>query len=185
MVSQGEVLHLILGKRSNREEAMSTTLEQVTTKETIPDEIDLNLRKIVVPVDLSEHSEQTASYAVALAKAFGASLVFVHVFPPEAITEFTTEDVHEIYEREREIAKERLTSFGNKIGRIYPHCDTEFYVGDTADRVKEAALTAKADLIITATYHPGFLGRLFALEQAPRIVNRAPCPVLVYHEAQE
>jgi nucleotide-binding universal stress UspA family protein len=164
---------------------MSTTLEQVTPTETISKEIDLSLRKILVPVDLTEHSEKTASYAVALAKAFNATLIFVHVFAPEAITEFTTDDVHAIYENERETAKQRLASFGAKMGRIYPQCGTEFYVGDTAEQVKQAAVTLKADLIVTASYHPGFLGRLFALEQAPRIVNHAPCPVLVYHEAPE
>jgi nucleotide-binding universal stress UspA family protein len=164
---------------------MSTILEQVTPTETGSVEVDLSLRKILVPVDLTDHSERTASYAVALAKAFNASLTFIHVFAPEAISEFTTEDVHAIYENEREIAKERLTSFGAKIGRIYPHCETEFYVGDTAEQVKQAAVTLKADLIVTASYHPGFLGRLFGLEQAPRIVDRAPCPVLVYHEAEE
>jgi nucleotide-binding universal stress UspA family protein len=164
---------------------MSTILEQVTPTETGSVEVDLSLRRILVPVDLTDHSEKTASYAVALAKAFNASLIFVHVFAPEALTEFTTEDVHAIYERERETAEERLASFGGKIGRIYRHCSTEFYVGDTAEQVKQAAVTLKADLIVTASYHPGFLGRLFGLEQAPRIVNHAPCPVLVYHEAQE
>jgi hypothetical protein len=32
-------------------------------------------------------------------------------------------------------------------------------------------LVLEADLISTASYHPGFLGRLFGLEQAPRILG--------------
>jgi nucleotide-binding universal stress UspA family protein len=131
------------------------------------------------------NSEKTASYAVALAKNFGASITFVHVFPPEAITEFTTQEVHEFYERERDSQKEELASFADKIRQTYAQVDTEFRIGNTADQTKEAALEQDADLIITASYHPGFLGRLFGLEQAPRIVNRAPCPVLVYHEPSE
>jgi nucleotide-binding universal stress UspA family protein len=164
---------------------MNKILEPVDTNQAITDLSVVDVRRIVVPVDLSEHSEKTASYAVALAKPFGAAITFVHVFPRETITDFTTEDVHTFYEQESDIAKARLTSFVEKIGKAYPDCGKEFRVGDTAEQVKLAAKELDADLIITASYHPGFLGRLFGLEQAPRIVNQAPCPVLVYHEPQE
>jgi nucleotide-binding universal stress UspA family protein len=186
MVSHSALLHLILHQDEKpRRNIMSNILEQPTTNRPIIEGNGVDIRRILVPVDLSEHSAKTASYAVALAKAFEAAITFVHVFPPEAITEFTTEDVHAIYEQERDIAKQRLASFGKKIGRVYPECATEFRIGDTAEQVKLAALELEADLIITASYRPGFLGRLFGLEQAPRIVNHAPCPVLVYHEPQE
>jgi nucleotide-binding universal stress UspA family protein len=164
---------------------MTSNLEQVTTNETILEGSDVDLRRIVVPVDLSEHSKKTASYAVALAKTFEAAITFVHVFPAEVFTEIVAQDAHAIYERERDIAKERLASFGNKIGKTYPQCETEFRIGDTAEEVKLLALSLEADLIITASCHPGFLGRLLGFEQAPRIVNGAPCPVLVYHEPNE
>jgi nucleotide-binding universal stress UspA family protein len=164
---------------------MNKVLEPVNINQAIREANEVVIRRIVVPVDLSEHSEKTASYAVALAKTFGAAITFVHVFPPEAISEFTTEDVHASYEQERDIANERLVSFGGKIGQVYPGCETEFRIGDTAEQVKLAARQLAADLIITASYRPGFLGRLFGLEQAPRIVNDAPCPVLVYHEPHE
>ena len=144
-----------------------------------------DVQKIIVPVDLSEHSEKTASYAIALAKSFGASIIFVHVFPRETNAEFTTDDIHWRYARERDAAKERLLSFGDKIGRAYPRSETEFRVGDTAEEVRLAALEWHVDLIVTASYHPGFLGRLLGLERARQIVKRAPCPVVVYHEVQE
>jgi nucleotide-binding universal stress UspA family protein len=164
---------------------MNRILEQVTTTEAIPGVADVNVKKIIVPVDLSKHSEKTASYAIALAKSFRASIIFVHVFSPEPITEFGTDDIHWSYARERDAAKEQLLSFGKKIGRVYPHCETEFRIGDTAEEVRLAAVERNADLIVTASYHPGFLGRLAGLERAPQIVKRAPCPVAVYHEVQE
>ncbi len=164
---------------------MNEILEQVRTNEAIAATSNLNIRRIVVPVDLSAHSENTAAYAVALAKTFGASITFVHVFPPKPITEITAQDFHEIYDRERDSKREELSGFANKIRLSYPHCDTEFRIGDAAEQIHLTALVLEADLIITASYHPGFLGRLFGLEQAPRIVNHAPCPVLVYHEPNE
>ena len=48
-----------------------------------------------------------------------------------------------------------------------------------------AAVEWNADLIVTASYDPGFLGCLLGLERAPQIVKRAPCPVVVYHEVEE
>jgi nucleotide-binding universal stress UspA family protein len=51
-----------------------------------------------------------------------------------------------------------------------------------AERISALAREIHADLIVTASHHPRFLVRLFTLDQAPEIMRRAPCPVLVYHD---
>jgi nucleotide-binding universal stress UspA family protein len=61
-------------------------------------------------------------------------------------------------------------------------CDSVILVGSPAEQITALARDMDADLIVTASHHPTFLARLFSLDQAPRIVHRAPCPVLVYHE---
>lgn len=66
-------------------------MNQVLEK-TEKNESNLNIRKIVVAVDLSPHSEKTAAYAAQFAKSFGASMTLVHVFAPECVTEFTTQE---------------------------------------------------------------------------------------------
>ena len=43
----------------------------------------------------------------------------------------------------------------------YPDCNVEFRIGDPAEQVTQLARETNADLIITASHHPGFLGRLF------------------------
>ncbi len=136
---------------------MNRILEQGTPNETIAAGSNVHIRRIVVPIDLSAYSEKTASYAVGLAKTFGASITFLHVFSPEALTEFATGEVYEIYGRERSPAKERLAIFASHISQTYPRCQTEIRVGDTAEQTKLAALELDADLIITASYNPGFL----------------------------
>ena len=148
---------------------------------------NLNVRKIVVAVDLSRHSRKTAAYAAAFAKSFGASLTLVHAFEPERITEFTTQEVHEGYEEDKRDSAKELNKLADSVRETYPDCDAEFRVGDPAEEVNLVAEDLQADLIITASHHPGFLSRLFGTDQAPRILHRARCPVLVYHEdgAQE
>jgi nucleotide-binding universal stress UspA family protein len=124
----------------------------------------------------------TAAYAAEFARSFGASITLVHVFAPERITEFTTEEVHELYEEELQATERDLAKLADAVRETYPDCDFEFRVGDPAEQVALIAKDLDVDLIITASHHPDFLSRLFGIDQAPRILHRAHCPVLVYHE---
>jgi nucleotide-binding universal stress UspA family protein len=145
---------------------------------------DFNIREIVVAVDLSPHSEKTAAYAAKFAKSYGASITLVHAFAPEHVTEFTTQEVHEGYEEEKRAAERELHKLADSVLETYSDCRFEFRVGDPAEEVTLIARDLNADLIITASHHPSFLSRLFGIDQAPRILHRAQCPVLVYHEAE-
>ena len=146
---------------------------------------DSNIKEIVVAVDLSAHSEKTAAYAAKFAKSYGASITLVHAFAPQYITEFTTQEVHEGYEEEKQLAARELRNLADRVRETYSDCSSEFRVGDPAEEVTLIAKDLNADLIITASHHPGFLARLFGIDQAPRILHRAQCPVLVYHEEKE
>lgn len=163
---------------------MIKILQELATNLKTPDENDLKIREIVVAVDLSSHSEKTASYAAELAKSLGASITLVHVFAPEVIPEFSTEAVHESYEEQRRSAELELASLAEKVRETCVECSTQFRIGNPADEVRLVALSLNADLIITASHHPSFLARLFGIDQAPRILHSAPCPVLVYHEGR-
>ena len=149
---------------------MNQTLEKPETNLS-----NVSIKKIVVAVDLSAHSRKTAAYAAQFAKSFGASLTLVHAFAPERITEFTTEEIHERYESEMQDTARDLDKLAAAVRKTYPDCDTEFLI----------AKDLNADLIVTASHHPDFLSRLFGTDQAPRILHRAQCPVLVYHEGNE
>jgi nucleotide-binding universal stress UspA family protein len=164
---------------------MNEILEQVPKNVAVAADGSTKIRRIVVPIDLSAHSKMTASYAVALAMNFGASITFVHVFPTQAISIFTAQDGLENYERERDLRKKELARFVDRIRESYSRCETEFRIGDAAEEIRLTALEVEADLIITASCHPAKPGCLFGLDQAKRIVNQAPCSVLVYQEPNE
>jgi nucleotide-binding universal stress UspA family protein len=164
---------------------MNQILEDTQTEKDISAEYDLNMTKIVVAVDLSPHSEKTAAYAVEFARSFAASITLVHVFPTEHITEFTNQEIHETFEEGKRATQRKLRALMDSLRESYPDCAMEFRSGDPAEQVTQVARETSADLIITASHHPGFLGRLFGLDQAPKILHRAGCPVLVYHEGAE
>lgn len=142
----------------------------------------MSIAKIVVAVDLSSRSEKTAAYAAEFAKNFAASITLVHVFPPEPITEFTGVQAHEAFEEGRRRTVEKLGKLIEKIRQTGTECTDDVRVGDPAEEVVLAARCARADLIITATHHTGWLGRALEWNQALRILHRADCPVLVHQE---
>ena len=141
-----------------------------------------SIHKILVAVDLSEHSKSTISYAAQIAKCLNASIVLVHVFQPEALFEFPNEYSYQLVEQQRRDYEMRLVDLTEAVHDMRVGCESALLTGDPAERVGEFARDLGVDLIITASHHPKFLTRLFNLDKAPQIMHRAPCPVLVYHE---
>jgi len=144
---------------------------------------DLAMKRILVAVDLSPHSERTATYAVNFAKGFGASITLVHVLAIEPVRTLNANETPA--EEKRHTAERKLGELVEKVRETYPNCDMWFRTGDPAEQITILAQDLDADLIITASHHPGFLTRLFGWDQAPRILHRAHCPVLVYHQGIE
>jgi nucleotide-binding universal stress UspA family protein len=142
----------------------------------------VSIRKVLVAVDLSEHSEATGNYAAQIAKCFGASLVVVHVYSPEMLYEYGGEGIYPLLEEQQNVLKGQLEGFAKKLQNAVSKCESVFRVGEPAEQILELAREIDVDLIVTASHHPDFLSRLFKLDRAPRIMHRAPCPVLVYHE---
>jgi nucleotide-binding universal stress UspA family protein len=143
----------------------------------------LQIKQMIVAVDLSPNSEKTAAYASSIAKSFGASMTLVHVYPPDPIIEVNMEQIDDRFSKERTEMKQKLEHLSAKIRETYPKCRAEFCTGKAAEDVSLLAEKLSADLIVTASHNRSFIGQLFNLEQAPKIVHRAPCPVLVYQNA--
>jgi nucleotide-binding universal stress UspA family protein len=142
----------------------------------------VSIKKVLVAVDLSHHSEATASYAAGIANHFGASLTIVHVYEPVPLAECTCESTFTLLDNQRDYLQKLLDGLTQKIRQLGVLSDSFFLVGEAAEKIAELAREIDADLIVTASHHMTFLGRLFNLDKAPQIMQQAPCPVLVYHE---
>jgi len=141
-----------------------------------------SIRRVIVAVDLTKHSEATAHYAAEIAKCFNASLYVAHVFASEGFYEFGGESAYNIVDQRRQELRAQLDGLTEQVQKLVPVCESVFLEGEAAEQISALARDVDADLIVTASHHPGFLGRLFNLDKAPQIMHRAPCPVLVYHE---
>jgi nucleotide-binding universal stress UspA family protein len=142
----------------------------------------VSIQRVVVAVDLTKHSESTAHYAAEIARCFDATLYVAHVFASEAFYEFGSDGAYNLIDQRRHELQGQLDDLKEQVQKLVPVCESVFLEGEAAEQITALARDVDADLIVTASHHPTFLGRLFNLDKAPQIMHRAPCPVLVYHE---
>jgi nucleotide-binding universal stress UspA family protein len=152
---------------------MKTSANERVTKKLLP------IRSVLVAVDLSERSEATAFYAAKIAKSFDARLTIAHVYEPVPLCEYASETSLTVLEEQREDLEELLTQLTAKIQKTGAICSPVFLMGAPAEQISALARDIDADLIVTASHHSKFLGRLFNLDKATLILHRAPCPVLI------
>jgi nucleotide-binding universal stress UspA family protein len=110
-----------------------------------------------------------------LAFKTGASLSVVYVYEPIPLGEYVCESTFTILEEERDRLCKLLGELAQKVKPSGLMCKAVFLVGDPAEQIAKWARKDNADLIITGSNEATFLGRLFNLAKAPRIMHRAPC----------
>jgi universal stress protein A len=134
----------------------------------------IQMRNILVPLDLSEMSLKSLPYAAAFAKQFGAKLTLLHVVQPvdEAVNLeypafFASNDLVEL---ERQL--EDISS-----AKIPPKLPADIVMRHNFifDGILEVAREIRADLIITTTHGYSGLKHLMMGSTAENIVRRAPC----------
>jgi len=147
----------------------------------------LGIRRILVPLDFSEHALKALRYATALARQFGASLLLVHVtepivypsdfgyapLPPNALEENFQRD-----------AQERMQVVVASIQQEGIEARVLLRVGRPYHEIVTAASECGADLIIVTTH--GYTGLTHVLlgSTAERVVRHARCPVLVVRDVE-
>jgi nucleotide-binding universal stress UspA family protein len=151
---------------------------KASTNEMVANKL-IPIRNVLVAVDLSDRSASTALYAAELAKCFDARLTIVHVYEPVPVCEYVCETTLTVLEQERDDLQKLLAELTEEIRATGVICTPAFLVGEPAERISALAGEIGADLIVTASHHPSFLGRLFHWDKATLILHRSPCPVLI------
>ena len=139
------------------------------------------LKRILAPTDFSANSEKAVHYAIQLARFVGARLTLLHVVPEPSALDYTMQGipVDEI-QGWKEEAEAKLANELAKAKVDYQEVDSILTMAlHPRDEIVRAAASLGADILVLSTH--GYTGWRHALfgSDAERILEQAPCPVLV------
>ena len=145
-----------------------------------PSKIELD--RILVPIDFSEHSRKALQYAIPFAQQFKASIDLVYVVEPTvypADFSFGQVGFPAIEDELRKRGGEELDDLlRHEIGKRVK-AKRAIRTGKAFYEILQYAKEEAIDLIIIATHgHTGIEHALFG-STAEKVVRKAPCPVLV------
>jgi len=143
----------------------------------------IELKRILVPTDFSEHSERAAVYAVELAKRYGAEIHCIHVsdIPADLLatsTYYMTGPSEQFVEQVREEGQKGLETF---VSKNFAGLEVKavFLQGRPFVEIIRYARDEKIDLVVIATHGRSGLKHALFGSVAEKVVRKAPCPVLV------
>ena len=144
---------------------------------------NIQLKRIVVPLDGSKDSFQAASYAIRIAKPLGAEVFFVHAVVGPQFLQYETgavvvlhyiEDAKRTAEEWYKVAGELASAEGVKY-----YSETILDVASVVDAILSYAENKKADLIVMGTKGRTGLKRFLLGSVASGVVSHAKCSVFV------
>jgi nucleotide-binding universal stress UspA family protein len=143
-------------------------------------------RKFLVPIDFSGHSKKTIAAATQLAALTGASIALLHVFQvpdyPAAFYQglYTEHEQVKIHvDMLKSQANAQLALAIEQIVATGLEAQPLLRIGNPYDEIVQAAKEIGADLIVIGSHGHAGLERLLVGSTAERVVQYAPCPVLV------
>ena len=144
----------------------------------------IQLKRILVPTDFSEHAEHAAAYAAELARRFDVQEVHcIHVsdIPADLMATsgyYLTGPSEQFIDQIREESRRSLEQFAEKHLAGLP-VETAFLEGRPFVEIIQYARDKAVGLVVIATHgRTGITHALFG-SVAEKVVRKDPCPVLV------
>jgi nucleotide-binding universal stress UspA family protein len=137
-------------------------------------------RKILVPVDFSDHSAQALDTAIEIAKAFGAGIHLLHCYPinPTGISPYGIV-IPEGFDREiREAAARELDRWSEKVSAANLEVEQSLSSMFPSEVIARTAEEIGADLIVLGTRGLSGIKHVLLGSVAERTLRTAHCPVL-------
>ena len=147
--------------------------------------MELDIKKILVPIDFSDYSKSSLKYAANFASKFNARITLIYVvepviYPPDfSMGQIAIPSVNAEWDTK---AKEELEKLGEQEIPEGVKVSTIIKTGKPFLEIIDTAAEENIDLIIIATHgHSGVEHILFG-STAEKVVRKAPCPVLTLRE---
>lgn len=135
-------------------------------------------KRILVPVDGSEHATKAAQLAGDICRKMGSNLLVVTIFDP--IPHYLGEPfIQEILSKRLEFAQVVLDEALSQVGKIPGELESETIEGPVAEAILIMVENRNIDLVVMGSRGLGRLQGLVIGSQSQKVVQHASCPVLL------
>lgn len=143
--------------------------------------------RVLVPTDLSEHSDKAIRQAFDIAQQYNPEVILLHVMKDPVryctIDCLISDDLlHQMNEGMLKDAQQgihdQLAKFRSMVRFIVT---TDIRTGDTSDEILREAEEKKADLIVMSSRGSNLLSGYLMGDVARKVAVKAKCPVLLTH----
>ena len=144
-------------------------------------------RRIVVPTDFSECSEEAWALARRVAGALSSEVVLVHVFVEPIFygdPSIAADTTWQLFERSRKWVEDELEKWAAAARAEGTAARTILLTGSAQDAIVKLATDERAELIVMGTHGRTGLNRALLGSVADRVVRLAPCPVLTVRTSE-
>lgn len=140
----------------------------------------MKIHHILVPVDFSEGTRQALEYSAGLGRMFSSRITLLHVMEP--LTPPPDGLVLSFEAYDHSLAEAARKSLGAMAAELDPEANIEMTSGNPWACIVERAQQGGIDLIVMPTHGRTALKHLLMGSVAERVVQHAPCPVLVVRQ---
>lgn len=138
------------------------------------------MRRILVPVDFSEHANLALAYAAELSAAYEADLDLLHIVPDDSLPlVYGAEPAGVGGALLGDRARLALDALAGQVAGSGRTIRTHVFIGHPASDIVEFAEAQQDGMIVIATHGRSNLERFFLGSVADKVIRRAPCPVFV------
>lgn len=150
----------------------------------------IRAQRILWPTDFSDLSLQAARYARGLRDLFDAELHVLHIVTPPLAPDISITlpaDVPTDYNDDRLLAacRQRLDDLVNELFADVPRLVSDTFIGHPWSGICDYAERHHMDLLVVSTHGRTGLQHVLIGSTAERIVQHAPCPVLVVKNPEQ
>ena len=145
----------------------------------------MQLKRILVPVDFSQHSFDALEYAVALGKSFNPEIVLLFALEPaqfaaagHAYGGALPVNVEMLMAEQRQLAKADLAKLEKSLAKRNVRVRALVAEGTPYRTIVDTAERLRADLVAMGTHGRSGLPRFFMGSVAEMVVRHCQCPVL-------
>ena len=141
-----------------------------------------DLKLILVPTDFSDVSKKALGTAVQLAQSFGAAIEVFHVNIDPSLTlppPIGVVSIPILFERVLGETAERLERIVAEVRQSGVTCSSAEELGQSHTAIVERAQMSRAGLIVMGSHGRHGLSHLLVGSVAEKVVEHAPCAVLV------